>query len=192
MGILESLDESIKERDAKIARGEILKEPSPEYPTVKNKNPIVIRVDTETYKTIHSVKNMLGVSLRQLCEEALYQFFVQNSNEVDTAWRMRHLNAKITREQHQLFFVQNFYKRLVMQVSFRLRMRAECEHVIALHIIEQAEQYYKLLPQNIRELVLPDLKFIMQFKEPRYFESWCESKLPDEVKYEAAKKKLLR
>jgi len=143
---------------------------------------IIYRLTEDSHETITNTCDKLGVSLRQFIDEAVFEFLTLHKHDISRRQK-KHYEKESTRElMSELFFMKNFYRRIVQIAMPQCMLRGECEHEIINAIVNKAEDYFKTLDVNNQVLVGKQLEFLQQFKEKKYFETWIETRLPEAVK----------
>lgn len=136
-----------------------------------------IRLLDDEHDKVQEIADKLGVSMSDLYKEALFHFLIEHKEEINRSMQQQFLDDKIKSKQKALFFRENWMRRIVQQVGYRIRVDGDCDHKIALSLILDAENYFRTLNPEIQELLTNDLKSIQNLKDERKFIGWIEEKL---------------
>jgi len=149
------------------------------------------RLTNESHETIIKLCDELGITFKELIDEALFYFMTNYKHDIKRRQQKHFLDVKTKETMKELHFYVNYYRRILQVVMPRLKTQGNLKHLHPLvkTIIVGAEEYFKHLSVENQVLVGEDLKQLQQFKELKYFEVWCEVRLPDDVKVLRAEKR---
>jgi len=143
---------------------------------------LYIRLTNESHETLDETCEKLGVTMNQFVNEAIFSFLVENSHPI-TRRMQKHFNKNNLKEDmHELHFLSNFQRRINQHCVPRMMLMGVPPFAVVNKIVGDAENYYLCLKKENQELLKEDLKYLQQFKERKFFESWCETHLPDQAK----------
>lgn len=143
---------------------------------------ISISVYDDEYESINKVKDQLGTSFTELTKEAYFHFFTHHKDEISSRMQQKVLDGITKREQKNLHFVHNWYRRLTLHLYPDYRLFGTVNHEKVKSIIKNAEEYFDTLPQHIQVLLQKEFEHFKELKNEIAFNNWIANKLGEEVK----------
>jgi len=141
-----------------------------------------LRLTNESHATLEETCEKLGVSMNRFVNDAIFSFLVENSHAITRRMKKHFNKNNLKEDMEELFFLSNFQRRINQHCVPRMMLIGVPPFAVVNKIVSDAEMYYESLKKENQELLKDDLEYLQQFKERKFFESWCETHLPEQAR----------